>query len=245
MAVLETLEGDNMEPEILNAGTFGVNMARASLKAWEPSMADVLNRKPRRPALTSGIPAKFRAAAANKGTATRRPVRRLPARGAAGARPWGGSSGRFVMVGDEFDPESLEGWLTDLKKGARKSVRAVGNVGSAIVRPVASVGLNVLRSTAKPVGTLVGTAIGSTFGTTQMGAGTEGMLGNMASMFGIGGSPIAVCAKPASRNSTLNTSSSTVAPSGTPAAMPATGGGIPLIYLIGGGALLLVLLLRK
>ena len=234
MAVLETLEGDNMEPEILNAGTFGVNMARASLKAWEPSMADVLNRKPRRPALTSGIPAKFRAAAANKGTATRRPVRRLPARGAAGARPWGGSSGRFVMVGDEFDPESLEGWLTNLKKGAGKVVSAVGSAGSAIVRPVASVGLNVLRSTAKPVGTLVGTAIGSTFGTTQMGAGTEGMLGNMASMFGIGGS-------------------TATAPDGTPAAMPATGGGIPPatgggippIYLIGGGALLLVLLLRK
>lgn len=227
MAVLETLEGDTMEPEILNAGAFGANMARASLKAWEPTMADVLNRKPRRPALTSGIPAKLRAAAANKGTATRRPVRRIPARGAAGARPWGQSSGRFVMVGDEFDPESLEGWLTDLKKGAGKVVSAGGSAGSAIVRPVASVGLNVLRSTAKPVGTLVGTSIGSAFGTTQMGAGTEGMLGNMASMFGIGGG------------------STATAPDGTPAAMPATGGGIPPIYLIGGGALLLVLLLRK
>lgn len=216
MAVLETLEGDNMEPEILNARTFGVNMARASLKAWEPDMADVLNRKPRRPALTSGIPAKFRAAAANKGTATRRPVRRLPARGAAGARPWGSSSGRFVMVGEEFDPESLEGWLTNIKKGARKAVRAVGNVGSAIVRPVASVGLNVLRSTAKPAGTLIGSA-----------AQSSGILGPLASAFGMGGG------------------STAAAPEGTPAAMPATGGGIPPIYLIGGGALLLVLLLRK
>ena len=227
MAVLETLEGDNMEPEILNAGTFGVNMARASLKAWEPDMAAVLNRKPRRPALTSGIPAKFRAAAANKGTATRRPVRRLPARGAAGARPWGSSSGRFVMVGDDLDTECLEGWLTSARKGVKKAGSAVGSVGSAIVRPVASVGLNVLRSTAKPVGTLVGTAVGSAFGTTQMGAGTEGMLGNMASKFGIGGGGTAT------------------APDGTPAAMPATGGGIPPIYLIGGGALLLVLLLKK
>ena len=206
MAILETLEGDTMEPEILDAAQFGANMARASLKAWEPTMSDVLHRKPRRPALTSGI----------------------PARGAAGARPWGQSSGRFVMVGDEFDPESLEGWLTDLKKRTAKTFRAVGSAGSAIVRPVASVGMNVLRSTAKPVGTLVGTAIGSTFGTTQMGAGTEGMLGNKASMFGIGrGSP-------GGRHGR-----------GTPAAMPATGGGIPPIYLIGGGALLLVLLLRN
>jgi len=231
MAVLETLEGDNMEPEILCVGGMpwgsSANMARASLKTWEPSMADVLNRKPRRPSLSSGIPAKLRAAAANKGTATRRPVRRIPARGAAGARPWGSSSGRFVMVGEEFDPESLEGWLTDLKKGTAKTFRAVGNVGSAIVRPVASVGLNVLRSTAKPVGTLIGTAVGSAFGTTQMGAGTEGMLGNMASMFGLGGG------------------STATAPDGTPAAMPASGGGIPPIYLIGGAGLLLVLLLKK
>ena len=218
MAILETLEGDNMDPEILNAGTFGVNMARASLKAWEPDMAAVLNRKPRRPVLTSGIPAKFRAAAANKGTATRRPVRRLPARGAAGASPWGGSSGRFVMVGDEFDPESLEGWLTDLKKGAGKVVSAVGSAGSAIVRPVASVGLNVLRSTAKPAGTLIGSSLGAAFGTSQAGS-------SVMSMLGMGGG--------------------STAPDGTPAAMPATGGGIPPIYLIGGGALLLVLLLRK
>ena len=220
MAVLETLEGDNMEPEILNAGTFGVNMARASLKAWEPDMSAVLNRKPRRPVLTSGIPAKFRAAAANKGTATRRPVRRLPARGAAGARPWGSSSGRFVMVGDDLDTECLEGWLTSARKGVKKAGSAVGSVGSAIVRPVASVGLNVLRSTAKPVGTLVGTAVGSAFGTSQTGS-------SLASMFGIGGG------------------STATAPDGTPAAMPATSGGIPPIYLIGGGALLLVLLLRK
>ena len=220
MAVLETLEGDNMEPEILNAGTFGVNMARASLKAWEPDMSAVLNRKPRRPVLTSGIPAKFRAAAANKGTATRRPVRRLPARGAAGARPWGSSSGRFVMVGDDLDTECLEGWLTSARKGVKKAGSAVGSVGSAIVRPVASVGLNVLRSPAKPVGTLVGTAVGSAFGTSQTGS-------SLASMFGIGGG------------------STATAPGGTPAAMPATGGGIPPIYLIGGGALLLVLLLRK
>ena len=109
----------------------------------------------------------------------------------------------------------------------KKAGSAVGSVGSAIVRPVASVGLNVLRSTAKPVGTLIGTAVGSAFGTTQMGAGTEGMLGNMASMFGIGGG------------------STATAPDGTPAAMPATSGGIPPIYLIGGGALLLVLLLKK
>lgn len=214
MAVLETLEGDNMEPEILNAGTFGVNMARASLKAWEPDMAAVLNRKPRRPVMTSGIPAKFRAAAANKGTATRRPVRRLPARGAAGARPWGSSSGRFVMVGEDFDPESLEGWLTSAIKGVKKAGSAVGSVGSAIVRPVASVGLNVLRSTAAPVGT----AIGSAFGTTQIGSA-------LSSLFGMGGGTSA-------------------APEGTPAGMPVSGG-IPPIYLIGGGALLLVLLLRK
>lgn len=182
MAVLETLEGDNMEPEILNAGTFGVNMARASLKALEPDMADVLNRKPRRP------------------------VRRLPARGAVGARPLGSSSGRFVMVGEDFDPESLEGWLTDIKKGSRKAVRAVGNVGSAIVRPVASVGLNVLRSTAPIAGSFIGSAAQSS---------------------GMGGG------------------STAAAPDGTPAAMPATSGGIPPIYLIGGGTLLLVLLLRK
>lgn len=219
MAVLETLEGDNMEPEILNAGTFGVNMARASLKAWEPDMAAVLNRKPRRPVLTSGIPAKFRAAAANKGTATRRPVRRLPYRGAAGARPWGSSSGRFVMVGEDFDPESLEGWLTSAIKGVKKAGSAIGNVGSAIVRPVASVGMNVVRSVAAPAGTLIGTAVGSAFGTTQTGS-------TLSSLFGMGGAPSA-------------------APEGTPAAMPASGGGIPPIYLIGGGALLLVLLLRK
>ena len=202
MAVLETLEGDNMEPEILNAGTFGVNMARASLKAWEPDMSAVLNRKPRR-----------------------------PARGAAGARPWGSSSGRFVMVGDDLDTECLEGWLTSARKGVKKAGSAVGkgvkkagsavgSVGSAIVRPVASVGLNVLRSTAKPVGTLVGTAVGSAFGTSQTGS-------SLASMFGIGGG------------------STATAPDGTPAAMPATSGGIPPIYLIGGGTLLLVLLLRK
>lgn len=206
MAVLETLEGDNMEPEILNAGTFGVNMARASLKAWEPDMSAALNRKPRRPVLTSGIPAKFRAAAANKGTATRRPVRRLPARGAAGARPCGSSSGRFVMVGDDLDTECLEGWLTSARKGVKKAGSAVGRVGSAIVRPVASVGLNVLRSTAPIAGSFIGSAAQSS---------------------GMGGG------------------STAAAPEGTPAAMPATGGRIPPIYLIGGGALLLVLLLKK
>lgn len=227
MAILETLEGDTMEPEILDAAQFGANMARASLKAWEPTMSDVLHRKPRRPALTSGIPAKLRAAAANKGTATRRPVRRIPARGAAGARPWGQSSGRCVMVGDEFDPESLEGWLTSAKKGVKKAAKgvkkaasAVGSVGSAIVRPVASVGLNVARSVAAPAGTLIGTAVGSAFGTSQTGS-------SLASMFGMGGG------------------STATAPDGTPAAMPATSGGIPPIYLISGGALLLVLLLRK
>ena len=220
MAILETLEGDTMEPEILDAAQFGANMARASLKAWEPTMSDVLHRKPRRPALTSGIPAKLRAAAANKGTATRRPVRRIPARGAAGARPWDQSSGRFVMVGDEFDPESLEGWLTSAVKGVKKAASAVGSVGSAIVRPVASVGLNVARSVAAPAGTLIGTAVGSAFGTSQTGS-------SLASMFGMGGG------------------STATAPDGTPAAMPATSGGIPPIYLIGGGALLLVLLLRK
>lgn len=198
MAILETLEGDTMEPEILDAAQFGANMARASLKAWEPTMSDVLHRKPRRPALTSGI----------------------PARGAAGARPWGNSSGRFVMVGDEFDPESLEGWLTSARKGVKKAASAVGSVGSAIVRPVASVGLNVARSVAAPAGTLIGTAVGSAFGTSQTGS-------SLASMFGIGGG------------------STATAPDGTPAAMPATSGGIPPIYLIGGGALLLVLLLRK
>lgn len=204
-----------MEPEILNAGAFGANMARASLKAWEPTMADVLHRKPKRPALTSGIPAKLRAAAANKGTATRRPVRRIPSRGAAGARPWGQSSGRFVMVGDDFDPESLEGWLTSAVKGVKKAASAVGSVGSAIVRPVASVGLNVLRSTAPIAGTVIGSA-----------AQSSGILGPLASAFGMGGSTAA-------------------APEGTPAAMPSTGGGIPPIYLIAGGGLLLVLLLRK
>lgn len=198
MAILETLEGDTMEPEILDAAQFGANMARASLKAWEPTMSDVLHRKPRRPALTSGI----------------------PARGAAGARPWGNSSGRFVMVGDEFDPESLEGWLTSARKGVKKAASAVGSVGSAIVRPVASVGLNVARSVAAPAGTFIGTAVGSAFGTSQAGS-------SLASMFGIGGG------------------STATAPDGTPAAMPATSGGIPPIYLIGGGALLLVLLLRK
>jgi hypothetical protein len=215
MAILETLEGDTMEPEILNAGAFGANMARASLKAWEPTMADVLHRKPKRSALTSGIPAKLRAAAANKGTATHRPVRRIPARGAAGARPWGQSSGRFVMVGDDFDPESLEGWLTSAVKGVKKAASAVGSVGSAIVRPVASVGLNVFRSTAPIAGTVIGSA-----------AQSSGILGPLASAFGMGGSTAA-------------------APEGTPAAMPSTGGGIPPIYLIAGGGLLLVLLLRK
>lgn len=219
MAVLETLEGDNMEPEILCVGGMpwgsSANMARASLKTWEPSMADALNRKPRRPFLSSGIPAKMRAAAANKGTATRRPVRRIPARGAAGARPWGSSSGRYVMVGEDFDPESLEGWLTSAIKGVKKAGSAVGNVGSAIVRPVASVGMNVFRSVAAPAGTLIGSA----FGTTQTGSA-------LSSLFGMGGGTSA-------------------APEGTPASMPASGGGIPPIYLIGGGALLLVLLLRK
>ncbi len=191
MAVLETLEGDTMEPEILNSGAFG----------------------------------------ANKATATRRPVRRIPARGAAGARPWGGSSGRFVMVGDDFDPESLEGWLTSAKKGVKKAASssvkgvkkaasAVGSVGSSIVRPVASVGMNVVRSAAAPAGTLIGSAVGSAFGTSQTGS-------SLMSMFGMGGG------------------STATAPGGTPAAMPATGGGIPPIYLIGGGALMLVLLLRK
>lgn len=220
MAVLETLEGDNMEPQILCADGHPSATADAKFRGvWEPSMTDVLNRKPRRPVLTSGIPAKFRAAAANKGTATRRPVRRLPARGAAGARPWGSSSGRFVMVGEDFDPESLEGWLTSAIKGVKKAGSAIGSVGSAIVRPVASVGMNVVRSVAAPAGTLIGTAVGTAFGTTQTGSA-------LSSLFGIGG----------------GTSAS---PEGTPAAMPASGGGIPPIYLIGGGALLLVLLLRK
>ena len=214
MAVLETLEGDNMEPEILCVGGFP-NMARASLKSWEPSMADVLNRKPRRPGLISGIPAKLRATAANKATATRRPVRRIPARGAAGARPWGGSSGRFVMVGDEFDPESLEGWLTDLKKVGGKAVSAIGSVGSAIVRPVASVGLNIVRSAAPVVGPVIGSA-----------AQSSGLM----SMFGIGGGSAAA---PADSGA------------GVTYTQPAATAGIPPIYLIGGGALLLVLLLRK
>lgn len=224
MAVLETLEGDNTDPEILcSTGWKGI-APKASAAAWEPTMADILNRKPRRPALISGIPAKMRAVAANKGTATRRPVRRIPARGAAGAKPWSSSSGRFTMVGEDIDPESLEGWLTDLKKGAGKVVSAVGSVGSAIVRPVASVGLNVLRSTAAPAGTLIGTAIGSAFGTTQMGAGTQGLLANV---FGAGGTT-----DPGAGGVTYQNA-------------PAASGGIPTIYLLGGGALLLVLLLRK
>lgn len=232
MAILETLEGDTMEPEILclNGGlkSAAERAREAAVYMRAADMSDVLRQKPKRSVLRSGIPAKMRAFASNKATAgASKPRRRIYAPGAAGARPWGSSSGRFVMAGDEFDPESLEGWLTDLKKGTGKAVRAVGSAGSAVIRPVASVGLNVFRSVAKPLGTVVGTAVGSAFGTTQMGAGTEGMLGNAASMFGMSGGGGAVN------------------PDGTPAAMPTSGGGIPPIYLIGGGALLLVLLLKK
>lgn len=226
MAVLETLEGDNMEPEILCVGGFP-NMARASLKSWEPSMADVLNRKPRRPGLISGIPAKLRATAANKATATRRPVRLIPARGAAGARPWGGSSGRFVMVGDEFDPESLEGWLTSAVKGVKKAGSAVLSTGSKVVRGAGSIQMDVLRSVAPVAGTFAGKAFAAYTGNpSAMSGGGGGMFDSLMSSFGMGGG-------------------SAPAPEGMPAAMPATGGGIPPIYLIGGGALLLVLLLKK
>lgn len=228
MAVLETLEGDNMAPEILCVGGFP-NMARASLKAWEPSMADVLNRKPKRRALIPGMSAKLRARAANKATATyktSRERRTTPPTGIAGSRPYGGSAGRFVMVGDEFDPESLEGWLTDLRKGTTKAVSAVAGVGSKVIRGAGSVQMSVLRSVAPVAGTFAGKAFAAYTGNPSAMSGGGGMMDSLMSSFGMGGG-------------------SAPAPEGSPATMPATGGGIPPIYLIGGGALLLVLLLKK
>lgn len=60
-------------------------------------------------------------------------------------------------------PDSLDGWWTDLKKGA-----------SAVVRPIASVAADVGRTVAPILGKTAGTAIGAAFGT--QGLGTQ--LGN-------------------------------------------------------------------
>lgn len=227
MAILETLEGD--DPEILDNA-----MPKASAKAWEPDISEIL-RKRRPKALSSGIPARHRAAGAGKTTSPSR-IRTAPRRtGVAGAQRWG-AAGRYVVMGDDLDPVCLEGWLTSLKKG----VSAVADTASKAVRAVGSVQMDIARSVAPVAGTVIGKAAAAYTGnpTALSSAGVDtgsggGLLSSLASSLGIGGqsSPAPV-----------------VSPSYTPAAVPAASsgiGGIPVLYLAGGAALLLVVLLKK
>lgn len=223
MATLETLEGDG--PEILDAEA---GAALPSHRKWEPDLADIIDKK----RLVSGIPMRHRIAATGKATGTaRRPARRIAQTGGAGARQWKGSAGRFVMVGEDIDPENLEGWLTDLKKGASKVAGAV----SSGVRAVGSVQMDIVRSVAPVAGTVLGKAAAAYTGNptalSDTGTGGTGILSSLSSMFS---SPT-----PAAAPATVQTY--------TPAQVaPASSGigGIPVLYLAG-GALLLVILIAK
>lgn len=228
MAILETLEGD--DPEILDS------MATASAKSWEPNISDMLRRR-RAKTMSSGIPAKHRAAGSGKATSPNRSGRMVPQRcGMAGAQKWG-ASGHYVVPGDNLDPETLEGWLTSLKKG----VGSVAKTVSQGVRAVGSVQMDIARSVAPIAGTVLGKAAAAYTGNpTALSAGGVdtgggGLLSSLSSALG------------------FNTASAP--PTGgyvqsQPATVPAASsgiGGIPTMYLVGGGVsvVLLVLLLKK
>lgn len=123
--------------------------------------------------------------------------------------------------GSGRDPDSLEGWWTDLKRGTSKAVSAIGDAGSAVIRPVASVGADVLRTVVPIAGRGIGEAMGAAFGTTGMGASLQGLIpgggGAGAAPGGGTGGPIIIAGQPID----------------------------PKLLYIGGGVLLLVLLTRK
>lgn len=123
-------------------------------------------------------------------------------------------------LGSGGDPDSLDGWLTDLKRGAGKVVTAVADAGSAVIRPVASVGADVLRTVVPIAGRGIGEAVGAAFGTSSMGASLQGFLPGVgkdgAPPGGVGG-PIIIAGQQID----------------------------PKLLYIGGGVLLLVLLTRK
>ena len=232
MAILETLEGD--DPEILDNA-----MPKASAKSWEPDMAEILrNRRTTSAKATySGIPVRHRIAGAGKATGSNKKARMAPQRcGVAGAQKWG-SAGRYVVMGEDLDPVTLEGWLTSLKKG----VSAVADTVSKGVRAVGSVQMDIARSVAPVAGTVIGKAGAAYTGNpTALSAGGVdtgsggGLLSSLSSALGIG----------------QKSATPAVSPSYVPAAVPAASsgiGGIPVLYWVGGGAavLLLVAVLKK
>lgn len=226
MAILETLEGD--DPEMLDS------MAMASAKSWEPNISDMLRMR-RTTVMASGIPAQHRAAGTGKATSPNRSGRMIPQRfRKTGAQKWG-SAGRYVVSRPSVDPETLEGWLTSLKKAGG----AVVNTVSKGVRAVGSVQMDIARSVAPVAGVVIGKAAAAYTGNPSAlstgGMDTGGGTGILSSL-----------------SSALGFNVASAPPTGgyvqpTPAQVPASPsgvGGIPVLYIVGGG-LLLVLLLKK
>lgn len=118
---------------------------------------------------------------------------------------------------DTLDGFSLSGAWRSIKRGAS----AIGDVGSDIIRPVASVGADVLRTVVPIAGRGIGEGLGAMFGTSGMGASLQGLIpgggGAGAAPGGGAGGPIIIAGQPID----------------------------PKILYIGGGVLLLVLLTRK
>lgn len=208
MAILETLEGD--EPEILDRAD--------TLENWSKS-----NREKHTTTTKKGY---------TMPRVAKRPIARQTMKPNASGGVWHhyGSSAhprtapsRYVHIGNNPEAESLEGWLTDIKKGA-----------SSAIRSVASVGMDITRSVAPVVGTVIGKAAAAAVGspTAASGAGGGGIMDSLTSMFSSGSSAPSAAPAGAVQMPTQTSTQSGI-------------GGIPPIYLAAGGALLLVLLLKK
>lgn len=147
-------------------------------------------------------------------------------------------SSSFALYGTDSEYvgiQELGGWLTDLKKTVKGAASSVADAGSAIVRPVASIAAETLRTVAVPAGQAVGAVIGTAAGTggtpaaAGQGAGAS-FLDSLSSLFG-------------GKKST----SPTLDSSGNVVYLPTTNATPTWIAptAIGGGVLLLVLLLKK
>lgn len=209
MPILETLEGE--DPEILDRGDTLERWSKSGFKNRTTyQRGESMPRNAKRPTVRPTM----RQATAKNGAYVWHHYGSAPR-----AVP-----GRYVGIPNNPDAESLEGWLTDIKKATSSAVRSVG-----------SVGMDVVRSVAPVVGTVVGKAVaaGTAGAAPAAAAGGGGIMGQLSSLFSPAPAPAA-------------------APAGAgyvaaPAQAPASSfGGIPPVYLMAGGAaLVLVLLLKK
>lgn len=100
----------------------------------------------------------------------------------------------FALYGDDdSEMNPLSGWWTSLKRGVSDVGSSIADAGSAVVRPIASVGAETLRTIAVPVGQSVGAAIGTALGAggapapAGQGAGSN-FMDQISSMFRKSGS---------------------------------------------------------